>query len=322
MYLFQAARLKFMELVKKLIILIAKFLIFIGDIVLIIFGLIWKPIEFILNKFKNFKFTKKRIKEKEIYSSSKKAHIPSLNVFTKISLPVFKKPHFDKPKIPKLSIPHVKIRHTKRGRKRTHPLFVPRSMKFKYLFTGITFSFLFLFLPLFTYSFMQSLPNPKTLANQETSQTTKIYDRNKILLYQIYANQNRTNVPLSKIPKHFQEATIAIEDKNFYRTQGVDLQAIARSAIADISGKPLQGGSTITQQLIKTRLLTPERTFERKIKEVILAVWAEQIYTKDQILEMYFNQVPYGGTAWGAEAAAQTYFGKSVENLDLAQSLF
>ena len=322
MYLFQAARLKYMELVKELIILIAKFLIFIGDIVLILFGIIWKPFEFILNKFKSFKFTKKRIKEKEIYSSSKKAYIPSLKVLTSISFPVIKKPHFSKPKIPKLSLPHMKIRHTKRGRKRTHPLFVPRSMKFKYLFVGVTFSFLFLFLPLFTYSFIQSLPNPKTLAYQETSQTTKIYDRNKVLLYQIYANQNRTNVPLEKIPTHFQKATIAIEDKNFYKTQGIDLQAIVRSAVADVSGKPLQGGSTITQQLIKTKLLTPERTIERKIKEVVLAVWAEQIYSKEEILEMYFNQVPYGGTAWGAEAAAQTYFGKSVNQLSLAESAF
>ncbi len=243
----------------------------------------------------------------------------SLPKFSLPSFPQLPRLHFPSIHFPHLSLPHV--RHKKRGRKRL-PLRVPYSAKLKYLFVGGAISFLFLFLPLYVYTFIKSLPNPNTMTYQETSQTTKIYDRNKILLYQIYANQNRTNVPLSKIPNHFKEATIAIEDKNFYTTPGFDVQGIARSAIADISGKPLQGGSTITQQLIKTRLLTPERSFERKIKEVILAVWAEQIYTKDEILEMYFNQVPYGGTAWGAQAAAQTYFGKNIEDLDLAQSAF
>ncbi len=89
-----------------------------------------------------------------------------------------------------------------------------------------------------------------------------------------------------------------------------------------MQGKPLQGGSTITQQLIKSTLLTPEQTIERKIKEIILAFWAERIFTKDQILTMYFNQVAYGGTAWGIEAASETYFGQDVKDLDLAQSAF
>jgi len=222
-----------------------------------------------------------------------------------------------------IGLPHFGIhRHKRRGRKRISLIRVSFGTKFKYLFVGAIVSFIFFFLPLFAYTFIKSLPDPHSLAYQEIPQTTKIYDRNKVLLYQIYANQNRTDVPLSKIPDHFKKATIAIEDQNFYTTPGFDPIAIARSARADLSGQPLQGGSTITQQLIKTRLLTPERSFERKIKEVILAVWAEQIYTKDQILEMYFNQVPYGGTAWGAEAAAQTYFGKSVEDLDLAESSF
>jgi 1A family penicillin-binding protein len=344
-----------MKQVKNLVIFIAKILILIGDIVLFLFGLIWKPIKYFFSFIGSLKNRKSRAVEKEIFSSESKTPHFSINQFkanlkskirfpklqkplmpvlkkpkielVKPNVPVIKKPSFRKPGLPKLSfphlsLPHVHFRRVKRGRKRTHPLLVPRSIKFKYLFAGITFSFLFLFLPLFTYMFVKSLPNPQSLVYQETAQTTKIYDRNKVLLYQIYANQNRTNVPLSKIPKHFQEATIAIEDKNFYKTQGIDILAIARSAIADISGKPLQGGSTITQQLIKTRLLTPDRTFERKIKEIVLAIWAEQIYSKGQILEMYFNQVPYGGTAWGAEAAAQTYFGKSVQNLNLAESAF
>lgn len=279
-----------------------------------------------------------------------KLSLPKLSL-PKFSIPKPKLPTVQPPKIlpPEISVPKINApsfsrqivylpepyypafigiprfgfhKHKKRGRKRISPIRISFGTKFKYLFVGGVFSFLFFFLPLYAYTFVKSLPDPHSLAHQEIPQTTKIYDRNKVLLYQIYANQNRTDVPLSKIPDHFKKATIAIEDQNFYTTPGFDPIAIARSAKADLSGEPLQGGSTITQQLIKTRLLTPERSIERKIKEVILAVWAEQIYSKDQILEMYFNQVPYGGTAWGAEAAAQTYFGKSVEELDLAESSF
>lgn len=187
---------------------------------------------------------------------------------------------------------------------------------------GSLFSLLFFFIPATAIIFLQELPSPKQLSFQQAPLTTKIFDRQGALLYQIYATQNRTLVPLSSIPKYLQEATIAIEDKNFYKNSGVDVIAIIRAAIADISGKPLQGGSTITQQLIKSTLLTPEISIKRKIKEIILAVWADRIYSKDQILEMYFNQVPYGGTAWGIEAAAEVYFNKQTKDLDLAQSAF
>ncbi|MDP2638417.1 MAG: transglycosylase domain-containing protein, partial [Candidatus Levybacteria bacterium] len=194
--------------------------------------------------------------------------------------------------------------------------------KIKYFIFGTLFSLVFVFIPLIIIIFLQELPNPKQLNFQEAPLTTKIFDRNGTLLYQIYANQNRTLVPLSSIPKHLLHATIAIEDKSFYRNSGVDFSAIIRAAIADLSGKPLQGGSTITQQLIKTTLLTPEVTISRKIKEIVLAFWAQQIYTKDQILEMYFNQIPYGGTAWGIEAASEIYFGKKTKDLNLPQSAF
>lgn len=194
--------------------------------------------------------------------------------------------------------------------------------KLKYFFLGITFSFFFIFIPLVSLIFIQELPSPKSLSIEQLPQTTKIYDRNGNLLYQIYANQNRTLVPLSLIPTYLKEATIAIEDKNFYTDPGIDLAAILRASINDLEGHSLQGGSTITQQLIKSSLLTPQTSIMRKIKEAILAFWAEKIYTKDQILEMYFNQIPYGGMAWGAQAAAQTYFGKDIKNLDLAQCAF
>jgi penicillin-binding protein 1C len=116
-----------------------------------------------------------------------------------------------------------------------------------------------------------------------------------------------------------QEATIAIEDKNFYEHGAVDLRGIARAAFSIIFHQQIQGGSTLTQQLVKSSLLTQEQTIPRKIKEIILAFATEIIYSKSQILEMYLNQVPYGGTAYGVEAASEYYFGKHAKDLDLAQ---
>jgi len=115
------------------------------------------------------------------------------------------------------------------------------------------------------------------------------------------------------------KATIAIEDKDFYNHGAIDFRAIFRSLVSITVRKELQGGSTLTQQLVKNSLLTPERTILRKIKEVILAFATEAIYPKDKILEMYLNQIPYGGTSYGIEAASQTYFGKKAKDLSLAQ---
>jgi len=127
-------------------------------------------------------------------------------------------------------------------------------------------------------------------------------------------------VPLSTIPIYSQQASIAIEDRNFYRHGAIDIRGILRALVATVFYKDLQGGSTLTQQLVKNSLLTPERTLPRKIKEVILSYATEALYSKNKILEMYLNQSPYGGTAWGVEAAAQTYFGKHVKELDLAEA--
>lgn len=216
----------------------------------------------------------------------------------------------------------IRIEKKRKKRKVVRIFPPPINVKLKYLLSGSLFSLIFVFIPLLIIIFLGDLPSPKQLSFQQALLTTKIYDRNGTLLYQIYANQNRTLVSLSSIPKYLKEATIAIEDKNFYKNSGFDLLAIVRSTIANLSGKPLQGGSTITQQLIKSTLLTPEVSIRRKIKEIILSFWAEKLYTKDQILEMYFNQVPYGGTAWGTEAASEIYFGKSVTRLSLAESSF
>jgi len=217
------------------------------------------------------------------------------------------------------------FRNKKKKLKKVKPIKIfplPFIQKFKYFALGSLASLIFIFLPLLFVIFLQELPSPKNLSFEQAPLTTKIYDRNGILLYQIYATQNRTLVPLSSIPKQLQYATIAIEDKNFYRNSGFDIFAIVRAIVANLSGEPLQGGSTITQQLIKSTLLTPEVSINRKIKEIILAFWAERIYSKNQILEMYFNQVPYGGTAWGIEAASEIYFGKNVKDLNLAETTF
>ncbi len=175
---------------------------------------------------------------------------------------------------------------------------------------------------LFVYlSIFKDFPSPAQLSQASQSQTTKIYDRNGHLLYDIFVDKNRTNVSLNQIPKTVQQATIAIEDKNFYQHRGINpIGGMLRAVKEIVFRQQLQGGSTITQQLVKTVLLSPERTIRRKIKEIILATLVELRYTKDQILEMYLNQVPYGGTAWGIEAASERYFGKKVADLNLAEA--
>jgi penicillin-binding protein 1C len=169
---------------------------------------------------------------------------------------------------------------------------------------------------------LRDLPSPTGLDKTTGSYSTQIYDREGKHLYTIYSDRNQSFIPLDKIPKTLQYATIAVEDKDFYRHGAVDFRGIARAAYSTLFHKQLQGGSTLTQQLVKNSLLTPERTVERKIKEVILSFATEALYTKDQILEMYLNQVPYGGTSYGVEAASQVYFGKSVKNLTLAEQAY
>ncbi|HET9946510.1 MAG TPA: transglycosylase domain-containing protein [Patescibacteria group bacterium] len=218
---------------------------------------------------------------------------------------------------------HKLFRKKKKRKSKTLLMFYsPIVFKIKYFLLGIIFASFFIFIPVLGITLTHFLPDPSSLGQQPFPQTTKIYDRNHTLLYQFYATQNRTLVKLKDIPLPLQQATIAIEDKNFYQNPGFDIVAIIRAAIADLKHTGFQGGSTITQQLIKSSLLSSKVTLDRKLEEVLLAFWAERIYSKDKILEMYFNEVPYGGTAWGVEAAAQTYFGKDVKDLDLAQSAF
>ncbi|MDD5415973.1 MAG: PBP1A family penicillin-binding protein [Candidatus Daviesbacteria bacterium] len=168
--------------------------------------------------------------------------------------------------------------------------------------------------------FATQIPNPSDLSNRDIAQATKIYDRKGQLLYDIYQNQNRTPIKLAEIPEYVKEATIAIEDKDFYKHSGFSITGIIRSVFELVIHRRVEGGSTLTQQLVKNALLSGERTLTRKLKEFILAVQVERTYSKDEILEMYLNEIPYGGTAYGIEAAANLYFGKSAKDLDLAEA--
>ncbi len=197
---------------------------------------------------------------------------------------------------------------------------VPTSVRIG-LALGITIAIVFSY-SLFLIVLSQQLPTPEKLNDNIGPMTTLIYDRNGKLLYRLYEGRNRTLVNLKDIPPYLVNATIATEDKNFYKHPGVDVTAIARAGWAYVQNHQIQGGSTITQQLIKNTLLSPDRTIVRKVKEMYLAFWAERIYNKEQILQMYFNEVPYGGPAWGVEAASESFFGKGVKDLDLAQSAY
>lgn len=167
--------------------------------------------------------------------------------------------------------------------------------------------------------FAKDLPNPERVVRREGF-ATKLFDRNGKLLYDVFSNQSRTPVELSQIPLALQQATVAIEDQNFYSHGGFDVVGIFRAMIKTVFLRRLEGGSTLTQQLVKTTLLDQRRTLPRKLKEFILTLQIERKYTKDQILQMYLNEAPYGGISWGVEAAAETYFGKSVSELNLVES--
>ncbi len=169
----------------------------------------------------------------------------------------------------------------------------------------------------------RDLPTPGRLANGNIKDSTKILDKNGVILYSIYKDYNRIYVPVAEIPKYLQTATISTEDRTFYTNQGFSVTGLLRGVILDpILRSRASGGSTITQQLVKNTLLTPERSVTRKVKELILAIEVDKKFSKTQILEMYLNNAPYGGTAVGVEAASNLYFGKHAKELDLAQCAF
>lgn len=165
------------------------------------------------------------------------------------------------------------------------------------------------------------LPDPNRLIDRQVPESTKIYDRSgQTVLYEIHGEEKRTLISLKDVPDNLKNATIAIEDKDFYRHGGFSVWAIFRTLLTDILFGKRAGGSTLTQQFIKNSILTNEKTLTRKIKEIILAYRLEKKFSKDEILQMYFNEIPYGSTAYGVEAASQKYFGKSARDLNLAEA--
>jgi 1A family penicillin-binding protein len=167
----------------------------------------------------------------------------------------------------------------------------------------------------------KDLPNPNRIIDRSIAESTKIYDRTgETLLYDVHGAEKRTLVELSDIPAHVNQATLTAEDRQFYEHGGISLTGIVRSVIKNIFTGSKVGGSTLTQQLVKNAILTPEKTYTRKIKEIILSYQIEKKFSKDDILKMYFNEIPYGSVAYGIEAAAQTYYGKGVKDINLAEA--
>ncbi|MCX6731599.1 MAG: transglycosylase domain-containing protein [Candidatus Parcubacteria bacterium] len=168
------------------------------------------------------------------------------------------------------------------------------------------------------------VPDSQSFNERKTVQSTKIYDRTgKILLWDIHQNIQRTVVPFDEISRNLKNATVAIEDSSFYHHHGIVFSSLVRAFFVDlITGKFEQGGSTISQQLVKNTLLTREKSFTRKIKEIILTLKMEKVLSKEEILNLYLNEISYGGTVYGAEAASESFLGKKAENLDLAESAY
>ncbi|HEY6042374.1 MAG TPA: transglycosylase domain-containing protein, partial [Anaerolineae bacterium] len=177
------------------------------------------------------------------------------------------------------------------------------------------------------FTLFGDLPAPDTLITRSSPDTTKIFDRNGRLLYEVLDPRagRRTRVALGELPANFRHAVIAVEDANFYSNPGVDIAGVARALVQNFfAGDIVSGASTLTQQLARELLLSKEeratRSVTRKLREMLLAVRLTQTYSKDQILEMYLNEVYFGQLAYGAEAAARVYFGTPARELDLAES--
>jgi len=203
--------------------------------------------------------------------------------------------------------------------------------KFLYIFLGVLF-FLgcigVLGAGIYLKNLRDSLPSPDQLIERSSDQSTKIYDRNEELLYTVYGDQNREFVPIEEIPDHTKWALLAAEDIEFYQHKGLDYAGIVMAAIQNtFAGKVVRGGSTLTQQLVKNTILYDvlgeeayDKTMSRKIKEALITMQVEQSFTKDEILQMYMNEIALGGVNYGYQAAARAYFNKDVSELDLAES--
>jgi membrane peptidoglycan carboxypeptidase len=176
---------------------------------------------------------------------------------------------------------------------------------------------------LFGYIYFKT-PAAATLLKRPISQTTIIYDRTgEHILYEIHGEENRKVIPHEQIPAVARIATIAAEDDSFYEHHGIDFFSVIRALKINLENNSIQqGGSTITQQLARNALLTRDKTIQRKLAEITLAIKIERKYSKDQILDMYFNEIPYGSNTYGIEVASETFFGKKAEDLTWMKRLF
>ncbi len=186
---------------------------------------------------------------------------------------------------------------------------------FCFLFFAFSLFFLFVY-------YAKDLPRPEKFTERTFVESTKIYDRTgEVVLYELYGEEKREIIPLSEMPEHLKQAVIATEDADFYSHFGIDFKGILRAIRINLKiGKPIYGGSTISQQLIRSTFLTLEKTIKRKIREIILTLELERRYSKDQILEWYLNQIPLGPNIYGVEAASKTYFNKPAKDLSVAEA--
>ncbi len=213
------------------------------------------------------------------------------------------------------------------AKRKYHRKIYKRSKKRK-IFFFLLFSFLSLiFLIIFSSAFLfvyyaKDLPRPEKFTEREFAEPTKIYDRTgETLLYELYGEEKREIIPLSEMPECLKKAIIFTEDSNFYSHIGIDFQGIIRAIKINLRiGRPLYGGSTISQQLIRSTFLTREKTIKRKVREIILTLELERRYSKDEILEWYLNQIPFGPNIYGVEVASKTYFEKSAKDLTIPEA--
>lgn len=175
---------------------------------------------------------------------------------------------------------------------------------------------------LFVLDARRTLPDPESIVTRQVKESTKIYDRTgERVLYDIYGEERRTVIGIARISPWIQKATVAVEDSRFYEHRGFDARGFIRSLLQNVQeGYGAGGGSTLTQQLVGNALVGRQKTIKRKVQELLLALEVERRYTKERILEMYLNQVPYGSNAYGVESAAQTFFGVPAADLSLAQA--
>jgi len=211
--------------------------------------------------------------------------------------------------------------HHKKPRKKSKKL-LPKLWRFTKRY-GIILTAIFIIsiIAMFAW-FSRGLPNPDKIIDRNIAQSTKIYDsKGETVLYDIHGAEKRTLVVLDDLPDYVHQATIATEDRHFYEHNGFNLVAMFKGVIINpLMGKRVRGGSTLTQQLVKNAILTNERSVSRKIREFILSYRIEKKFEKNEILQMYLNEIPYGSTAYGVESAAHTYFGKPAKDLTLAEA--